>query len=219
MNRSHRARISRVSVAAAFVAASAYACLALPAVPADYWPMKKGNSWTLDTDAGGRKMTQIATVTDVKREGSATLATLDYKANGQSINTEVYRITAETVERMSGGPNGSIKMSPPIVIVRAPMKAGQTWKWSGAISPTSGTAAQNVKATSTLKVSGPETIKNKAGTFQAMRVHSELVVEAQGKKLAMPNDYWFAPKVGIVRQTATINNMQIEGTLTQYTVK
>lgn len=188
---------------------------AAPQATADYFPAKVGDTWTMTTDADGKKITQTVTVTAVKKVKGATEATFDYKADGKGLNTEVYRITPNAVNRLSGGLNGSTKMKPPITIIKYPLKAGDTWKWEGDIL----TNGQTIKATSELMVFGPETVKTPAGTFQAMRVHSALVVEGGGQKVEMPNDYWFAKGVGMVKQHASFGKVEIDGMLTKYNVK
>lgn len=182
----------------------------------DYWPMELGNTWTgVATVGKDTKMTQEITVTSVKKEGNARIATMDYRSDNKSVNVEIYRITPTLIERLSGGPNSQMKLTPSLPIIRYPLTAGKSWKWDGSISVN----GQDIKATSTFTVSGPETVKVTSGTFKAMHVHSELVVENAGAKTKMPNDYWFAPGVGMVKQFADINGMKVEVDITKYKLK
>lgn len=189
---------------------------AAPADKADYWPLRKGNTWHIAATAAGKNIDQILTVTEVKQEGGASLATIDFNMNGQVINREVYRVTKNEISRVAGGPPGAGgKASPPLPIIKYPMAPGKSWKWSGSLT----LSEQTVQATSTLSVSGPQTVKTPAGTFKALHVHNALVATYQGTKMEYPNDYWFAPGVGLVRQSAVMMNMKIEGNLTSYKVK
>jgi hypothetical protein len=188
---------------------------ATPPAGPDYWPLKVGNMWTIGGTFNGRDMTQVVTVTKVERQGSAVLATLDYKLSGQSINMEVYRVSAQAVERMTSGPNGSVKLDPPLPVIRYPLADGKSWTWSGVII----TAGQKVQGSSKLSVAGPMTVKTPAGTFKAMRVHSALTVEAQGQKVSIPNDYWFVANVGMVQQSAVLGGQTVVGKLTKYKLK
>jgi hypothetical protein len=208
------------ALAACFVFAAGAAVLsatvvASPPDPPNYWPLKLGATWTLQTKVGTDTLTQVATVTDVKRDGASTLATLDYKSKGKSLNTEVYRVSASGISRISGGNNNSVMVNPPIPIIQYPLTAGKSWTWSGEIV----TNGKEVKASSKFTVSGPEAIKTAAGSFKAMHVTSELVLDPSGQKIKMPNHYWFAAGVGLVRQTATIGPTEIAGELTSYKLK
>jgi hypothetical protein len=202
-------------VALAGVAGVYTACTAAPPAAQDYWPMKLGNTWTLDTTVGAQKVPQVATVSDVKREGNATLATIKYSGGGRQFS-ETYRVTSQVVERVSSDMGqGSSPINPPIPIIKYPLTAGKKWDWSGTIT----TMGRAVNGNSRLTVTGPVSVKTPAGTFKAMRVHSALTVEAGGQKVNLPNDYWFAPGVGMVRQEATIMQTKISGILKSYKLK
>ena len=208
----------RAALAAAIVAGTAVlftAGRAAPPANPDYWPMKAGNTWTYDATFGDKKMNQVAKVTSVKREGQATLATIEYATMGRTFS-ETYRVTAQSVERTSSNMGqGDSQINPPIPIIKYPLTAGKSWTWSGTIT----VQGQPVQGRSSLSVTGPTTVKTAAGTFKAMRVHSSLTIEAQGQKLILPNDYWFAPGVGMVRQHATIGATKVDGTMRSYKLK
>jgi hypothetical protein len=179
---------------------------------ADYWPMKAGNSWALAAKAGGQEI--ITTFKVDKVEGD--VATLSYSANNRVVQIEKYRRTPKALLRIAGGANGSSTFTPPMPLMQLPLKSGQKWEWSGTIQLAPGSS---VKGSSTFSVSGPVTVKTPAGTFQALKVHSDLTIEAQGQKQKFPNDYWFAAGVGLVQQYAELGPTPIDAKLTKYTVK
>jgi hypothetical protein len=208
-------RMASVATAVAGVALWLPVVRATLPAPPDYWPMNEGSTWTFDTMIGNRKITQVIKVASVKQQGSARLATLEY-AMGQQISRETYQVTPQSVERVSSNMGGGdAPINPPIPIIKYPLTAGKSWTWTGTIT----TMGQKLNGRSKLTVSGPTTVKTPAGTFRAMRVHSALRVEAQGKKLDSPNDYWFAPSVGMVRQSTVLGNITLNGTLRSYKLK
>ena len=186
---------------------------AAPKSAADYWPFREGNTWTIDTTIGEKKMTQVITVTKVTTKDGKTRAELEYKTEGRAIQLETYEVDANSIQRVSSGPNGANKLTPPLPVVQFPLTAGKKWDWKGEVV-TSGGAP--IKATAQLTVSGPEVIKTDAGTFSSMRVHLDLELVAEGETIKAPNDYWFASNIGMVKQKASIGGQEIEGLLTSY---
>lgn len=186
-----------------------------PANSVSYWPLKQGSTWTLTTTVQNKTFDQVITVTDVKADKGGSVATLGYTMAGNNIQVETYRTTPTEVTRLSSGQGGSGTIAPGLPIIKYPMKAGTTWTWKGNITAN----GMLSKGTSTLTVSGPTSIKTPAGTFSAMRVHSALVIMAQGQTLNAPNDYWFAPNVGLVKQYAKIGTFEVTGILKSYKLK
>jgi hypothetical protein len=183
-----------------------------PKSAADYWPFREGNTWTMDTTVGEKKLTQIITVAKVTKTGGRTRAEVDYKTDGRSIQIEIYEVDASSIRRVAAGPNASAKLTPPLPVVQFPMTAGKKWSWKGEVA----TGGAPLKGTAQLTASGMETVKTGAGTFSAMRVHLELELAAGPQTIKVPNDYWFAPGIGLVRQKATVGQQTIEGVLTSY---
>jgi hypothetical protein len=179
---------------------------------ADYWPFREGNTWTIALTLGEKKMTQVITVTKVATKDGKTRAELEYKTDGHVDMLEIYEVDANTIVRVSSGPNGANKLTPPLPVIQFPMTAGKKWNWKGetALNDSPFTASAE------LTVSGPETVKMDAVSFRAMRVHMDLEVKSGEQALKVPNDYWFAPNVGLVKQKATLGSQTIEGTITSY---
>ena len=188
---------------------------AAPGQTPDYWPLKVGSTWTVTTTAQNKSMDQVITVSDVKPDKGGSVATLQYTSGGKTVQIEKYSVTPQGIARLASGPDGSGTISPGLPIIKYPMKAGTTWNWKGDIN-FNGT---NCKGTSTLTVSGPTNVKTPAGTFPCMKVHSQLTLSAQGQTFVAPNDYWFAPNVGIVQQHIQLGALNINGVLKSYKLK
>lgn len=172
----------------------------------DYYPLKQGNSWTLNLTIPGVRAGELAhgvitlTVTKVLKEGAYTVAYLEIKRDGKLQQLEKYRILPNEIVRVAAGWNAEERMVPPIPIIRLPMKAEQSWKWVGKVQTKVGTT--NAEATFTILEA--DDLPVPAGTFRATQVHSEMVLKPvqQGKvrPQSMPLDYWFVPGTGLVQQ-------------------
>jgi hypothetical protein len=92
------------------------------------------------------------------------------------------------------------------------MSAGNKWYWNGTIT----IKGKPLAAAAKMTASGPDAISLPAGTFQAFKVHVDLMVAAGRSRVRSSNDYWFAPGVGLVRQRATIGTATVDSTVTQY---
>ncbi len=181
------------------------------------WPFTVGNTWTVETKVNDKSITQVLTVTKVTPgEAGASDATIEYKVGDNVVQTEIYRFDAKGITRVSSGASGGNTITPPIPVVQYPMVAGKKWSWKGTVK----SGDQEMQATADFSTSGPELLKLASGEFQAMRVHSNLVVtQPGGEKAEFPNDYWFAPGVGMVQQSAKFGDIFVKGELTSYKVK
>ena len=180
---------------------------------ASYWPFKEGNTWTINTKIEDKTLIEILTVTKVTQQGTSSDATVEYKIDDKVIQTEVYRSDDKGISRVSSGAG---ILNPPFPVVQYPMAADKKWKWTGTVNA----GGKEFHGDSEISTSGPETLKLPAGEFKAIRVHSELTLTLEdGKKVAFPNDYWFAPGVGLVQQKAKLGNLDIFGELTSYKLK
>ncbi len=179
---------------------------------ADFWPFHKGNTWTIAATLGEKKMTQVITVTKVVTKDGKTRAELEYKTDGRSTQLETYEADTHSIARVSSGPNGGNKLTPPLPVVQFPLTAGKKWNWKGKVALN----GSSFNGSAVLAVSGPETIKTDAASFRTMRVHVDLEVMSGEQTLKVQNDYWFAANVGLVKQKATIGAQIIEGTITSY---
>lgn len=191
------------------------ACAQAPPVAVDYWPMKAGNSWTVESTGNGKATALVLTVVkSVRREGPAIEATIEYAANGTVVQTEVYRTDAHGITRLHGGKGGADTPVPPFPVIKYPLIFGSTWTWQGTIT----TGGKTFQGTADFKVSGPVALDTLAGHFQTARIQVDLVViDSSGAKAAFTNDYWFAPGVGMVQQQFMLGETKLySGAITSY---
>jgi hypothetical protein len=200
-------------------AAPAKAASPAPAASAaadNYWPMTLGSNWEMDIDVNGKSMKQVLTVTKATKTDTGSEATVQYKIAGSVVTTEVYRTDAKGVYRVAGGKDGTNSITPPFNFIQYPLVPGNKWSWKGKIFFN----GKNFDASANVTSSGPDKLSLLAGEFQAIRVHVDLsVIDEQGNKFPLQNDYWFAPGVGIVQQKAILGDKVINGTLSSYELK
>jgi hypothetical protein len=176
------------------------------------WPFQVGNTWTVRTNINGKPISNVVTVTAVTVGKDSSIATLESRTGSSPLHKETYRFNSHEISRLTTGVNGVSKISPGLPVIVYPLSAGSKWYWNGTIT----TKGKQLAAAAKMIASGPETLSLPAGKFQAFKVHVDLVVAAGKLRVTSPNDYWFAPGIGLVRQTATIGKTTYDSTLTQY---
>jgi hypothetical protein len=139
-------------------------------------------------------------------------AKLEYQSGSTLLEKETYNFNSHGISRLTSGVNGASKISPGLPIVQYPITAGTTWYWKGTIT----TKGKATAAAAKMSASGPETLKLPAGSFQAFKVHMDLVLVVGQRRISIPNDYWFTPGVGLVRRTATFGTSTVDSTLNMY---
>jgi hypothetical protein len=153
-----------------------------------FYPMKIGTKWHY----------QIAMnkfVMQVKKHekiGDATYAVLEASADGKALNTEYFGVRSDGIYRFS---MQGKKLDKPYCILKLPPKKGATWKAEFKIS------GELHKGTF---VSGEEEVTVPAGKFQAVTAFSQGFLQPDKKKITYK--YWFAEKVGLVKQTTDIGD-------------
>lgn len=182
----------------------------------NYWPLKLGSKWTMPMPDIHPGCTIKFTVTSVtpQADGSS-LIDVGYKMNGKDVQDEEYLVSDSEIARSKGGPNGTSVCNPPIPIIKMPMKSGQTWDWNGTIT----TGSMAIDGTSHFTVSGPFILNCQSGKFAAMKVHSALVLTIGSKVISMPNDIWYSPGIGVIKQKATMNGTVHRYYVSKYTIK
>jgi len=176
------------------------------------WPFQVGNSWTFQTPNKDKVVTTVVTVTGVVAGKDSSRATVEYRSGSSPLEIETYKSNALEITRLTSGPNGRSKIYPGLPIVHYPLMAGSTWYWNGTIT----TNGKRAEAAAKMTASGPEPVTEPAGKFQAFKVHMDLVFQVGQRKITIPNDYWFAPGVGLVRRSATVGNTTVVSSLMQY---
>jgi hypothetical protein len=210
----------------------------------DYYPMRPGIVWTYDTKIGDVQIKQTATVTERKKTSTGEQAAIEWRMNDQLIQKEVYLITPSALMRIEGGGGSGGQLSPPMPVIKYPLKSGSKWSWAGNIQA----QGQTIKSKADFVVSGPLTIKTPAGSFKnVMRIHYTVTMTPdnpqklsqrvtgtgtrtaawQGGRpgtslnqtLTIPTDLWVAPGIGPVKQEATFGVQKIKVNLLSYKLK
>jgi hypothetical protein len=202
-------------------ALAAVSCLQMPAkaFEEDLFPAKLGNTWTFKGTAGTVPLNMTATVTSSTTAKGKTTAVFKWTQNGQVNQTETYSISSTGVVREASGVGGGSVISPPLPVIKYPMKVGNSWKWKGTLK----SATQTFDGVADLKVAAKETVKTEAGTFSAYKVDLDLTVTSNGKSLTIKNSYWYAAGAGMVKQAIDIptpdgKTLTIQAATTSYKV-
>jgi hypothetical protein len=182
---------------------------------ADYWPIKAGSVWKFVTISGGSKIYGTTKVTRVVKDSQGAVATITETIGQNPGFTEKYRVSKQGVFRLVTGANASIRLDPPLPILKSPFKIGDAWDWSGKMSM----AGQDNDAMGHITVSGPETVKTPAGTFKAIKIHFLMTIDMNGQKMEIPTDYYLVAGVGMVRQTAQVGELAVDAKLVSMKLK
>ena len=184
--------------------------------PVNYWPFQNGNQWKMSLVlSSGQKIDLTITAGDVHREHGYLLATLSYLVNGKVSEVEVYKSDSSGIRRIQGGPGGNSKFNPPMLLIKYPLKNGSSWNWDGKANI--GTLIATYHAH--FQVTGPFVMKTPAGAFHVMRIHSDLNCSIGKTNQTIPNDYWFANGIGLIKQSILSSGLSLVGKLTEYKLK
>lgn len=195
---------------------------AMPPSAPDYFPIKAGACWHYIVPLEGRPVRETARIVHTSSAPEGEEVTLEWKRDGRPGQREVYRVTPTEVLRLRTGMDARCQISPPLPLLRLPLRAGQRWHWHGTFNAPEGA----IPGKTILTVSGPEAVALAGGTVQAMRVRAdtELIVSQAAwgggrTRQARPHvteDYWFAPDVGLVKQQLFTDAQSLELRLTRY---
>lgn len=182
---------------------------------ADYWPMKAGSVWKFVTVSGGSKIYGTTKVIRVVKDAQGAIATITQTIGQNPGFTEKYRINKQGIFRLGTGANASIRLDPPLPILKSPFKIGDEWDWSGKMTM----ARQENDAMGHVTVSGPETVRTPAGTFKAIKIHFLMTIDMSGQKMEIPTDYYLVAGVGMVRQTVQVGELAVDAKLVSMKLK
>jgi hypothetical protein len=168
----------------------------------NYYPLKKGSKWHYQVDTGtGQKVPIINQIAKEENIDGQKMFRLETLVNNNVQATE--HLTANKNGVFRNRYNG-VEVSPPVCLLQYPIKENATWK------------SETKVGDQTLIVSGREgkieEVKVPGGTFQAVTA----VVETTVNGMKISTSYWFAPRVGIVKQTLDLAGKTINMELTKY---
>lgn len=165
----------------------------------DYYPLKKGHKWTYivsRVDGKGKKFTQEVTVPGKDKYKGKEYTILEQQDKRGKVRSFCIKDTTGVYWKKIGAskkftPEASSIFTPPIPILRLPLKAGTEWKWKGNLK----IAFINKKITMTCKVVAEEEIKVPAGKFKCLKIHIHQIRNEE-----VSNEYgWYAPGIGQIK--------------------
>jgi hypothetical protein len=191
---------------------------------AQLFPTKAGSTWqfTGSIRAGNQNqpLNLGAKIASVNTAGGRTTVVIEWTANGSVAQSETYIVTGSEVQRSRSGQGGSGVINPPVPVLRTPIRIGNAWNWKGTIT----TGGQTLNGTANLKIAARERLKTPAGALDAFRVDMTLTISLQGQNQKTTNSYWFAPGVGLVKQSTGLTGpggqkITVEASVSKYNTK
>ncbi len=156
-----------------------------------YYPLAVGTTW--DYKAGDNKFT--LKVTKHEKVGNALCARVGMFVKDKEQSFEHISVTKDGVYRNTF--EGK-EATPPVLFLKLPPKKDETWKVDSKVG------GEAVKGT--FKNNGEEEVKVPAGSYKAWVVASQ-DLEANGVKMSVT--YYFAEKVGMVKQLVEVSGQKI----------
>lgn len=170
-----------------------------------YYPLKAGNKWTyqIESDSVAKGSANLINqIAKIEKIDGVSLARLETIAKGKVAATEHLNVTEKGIFRNRY--NGT-EVSPPICILKFPIKKGSTWKTESKVG--------DEKLSVSCK-SDEDEIEVPSGKFKTVKVVMD--AEVAGAGILVSTTYWFAQGVGIVKQHVNINSMQFTILLEKY---
>jgi hypothetical protein len=167
----------------------------------DYFPLKAGTKWTYELTQGAKKIKINSQIGKVETIDGKSLSLLETMINGEVSATEQLAKTEAGVfrHRVNG-----IELTPPVCILKYPLKKNDTWE------------AEATIANEPLKIKGKvidnEEVTVAAGKYKAFRVE----VETSAAGMRATTTFWFAPDVGVVKQTTENAGMTVTAELEKF---
>ncbi len=184
--------------------------LAKPAKKApDYFPLRTNDWWRYrSTQANGSTSEFTLKVISEEPHADGTIRHCIELSNPKPLIRDWYTKTASGVvlneeEYLGGG--GKITLEPPRPILQMPLTPGERWTWSG-------TARAHTSVEESNEVAGVERLEVPAGRFDAVKILTQI---EQGGVHASKTS-WFAPGVGLVRQSTDSGGVTSTTELLEY---
>lgn len=168
----------------------------------NYYPLKTGTRWEYQVDLGNnQKRTMVNQIAKIENINGKDMARLETLMDGNVSATEHLTATNEGIFRNRF--NG-VEVDPPVCLLKYPVKEGTTWK------------GQTKIGDQQLDISGSE---GKTEAVQAGGTNYQAataVVETTVNGMKISTKYWFAPDVGIVKQSLEFGGRTINMELVKF---
>ena len=168
---------------------------------ADYYPLKTGTTWLYEVIADGQKSKVKSQVAKYETFDGKQVALVEMVIDGM-VNSTMHMATTDKGvfrHRVNG-----VELAPPVCVLKYPIKKNETWETE--------TIVGSEKLTVKSKAVGTEEVTVPAGTYSAVKAAVETTFNGQQSSFT----YWFAPGVGIVKQTIVAEGKTITLELEKY---
>jgi len=156
----------------------------------DYYPLKVGTKWEYQLDVGkGQKFTVVYQIAKVENVNGKPQAVMEQLVNGEVQATEHVGVEPGGVFKYRFK---EVEVSPPVCLLKYPVKEGLSWETETKIG--------GKQLTVSGREGGTEEIQVPAGKYRAISAKIDTAVDGQ----KVSTTYWFAPDVGIVKQSMGI---------------
>jgi hypothetical protein len=170
----------------------------------DYYPLKPGTKWTYDLDPGdGRKIRVANQIARIDTIDGKSMARLETVINGRVAVTQHLLSTPGGLFRYR---MGEANVSPPLCILKYPIKEGETWEAEPMIGQ------EHLKLS--FKSGRLQEVRLTAAKYQAISVVCEIKVAGTQVKTTS----WYAPDVGMVKDTRKFGDRTITMDLVAFEV-
>jgi hypothetical protein len=176
--------------------------------PADFFPLRVGDSWTYrNTEEGGYT---LKVVSEEPQQAAPARYVVELVAGAKILKT--FSKTEGWVllhgENYPEHEGLQATYEPPKQYLPNPLVRGQKWEWSGK-DPT------QVEHRESNRVVGFENVTVPAGKFRAAKIVSEIT----GASAPMTRTTWYAAGVGLVKSTTVGGQIKYGSELTDYSFK
>ncbi len=177
------------------------------------FPTGKERAWKVAVYVMGKESSEIVRVDSPRTIGGVTNATtLTMYQNGKPYRSEIFQVQRDKLSLVAAGGADKMMMSPPMLLIRTQAPAGEEYQWEGQIT----FKGAKAPAQAFSRVQGIREVITPAGKFNAYRVDTALTTIIEGRSVTFPASRWFAPGVGIVKQTFRVGNATVVKELTSY---
>jgi hypothetical protein len=159
----------------------------------NYYPLQVDNVWHYKHSVDDSKAEVVWRVVKIDDFNAEKLPRLEMTHNGNVIAVEHWRQTAEGIFRHRF--NG-VELTPPICFLKYPIQPDAKWDGEVTVGTKKGKYAIETKE---------EAVDVAAGKFKTIRV--KVRIEENGK--VAHTTYWFAPDVGMVKQSIEASDTNI----------
>lgn len=161
--------------------------------PESYYPLTPGNEWHYAGKVGNKDLKMVFRAAELEDIDGVKLIRLETLIDGKTAANEHLGHSDKGLFRHRF--NG-LKVDPPFMLVRYPINKGDTWK-------------SNVKSggeiAETTSTVGEETVTVPLGKFKTVKV----TVAGSANGIDIKTTYWFAPDVGMVKQTLDMGEVHL----------